>query len=212
MARPCAVIFGVGDEGSTAAAIATRLGAEGLPVHLVGTAATALKLAASALRPGGQQLSTAVLDATDSTQLTSLFQRIADAGQQPQIVVHAPGALPASATALKTPVSEIQAQWRRICLAGGLIGQVAIPRLLAAGQGTLLLLAPASQGATSIAAAGMGLRAFSQSMAREFGPQGIHVAQLMLADGVQAEAVAESCWWLHRQHRTTWTQELDLQP
>ncbi|PPE75711.1 hypothetical protein C3942_02120 [Solimonas fluminis] len=209
-ARPCAVIFGAGDEGSAGAAIARRLSAEGLPLHLAGSNAAGLKAAASALRPSGQAVTIATLDPADATQVSGLFQRIADAGQQPLLVVHAPGAASTSTPAMKTPLAEAEAAWRRICFAGALIGQSALPRMLEAGQGTLLLLAPAASGA-SIAAASAGLRALSQSMAREFGPQGIHVAQLMLAEGVRPEAVAESGWWLHRQHKTTWTQELDLQ-
>ncbi|AXQ30181.1 SDR family oxidoreductase [Solimonas sp. K1W22B-7] len=210
-ARPCAVIFGAGDSGSAAAAIAARLADEGLPLHLAGTHAAGLKAAATALRPSGQAVTIATLDPADATQVASLFQRIADAGQQPSLVVHAPGAQSTGTPALQTSLAEAEALWRRICYAGALIGQAAMPRLLEAGQGTLLLLAPAASGA-AVAAASAGLRALSQSMAREFGPQGLHVAQLMLAEGVQPEAVAETCWWLHRQHRTTWTQELDLLP
>lgn len=208
-ARPCAVIFGAGDPGSAGAAIATRLSAEGLPLHLAGTHAAGLKAAAAALRPSGQAVTIATLDPADAAQVASLFQRIADAGQQPLLVVHAPGAQSTTSPALKTTLAEAEAHWRRICFAGALVGQAAIPRLLQAGQGTLLLLAPAASGA-AIAAASAGLRALSQSMAREFGPQGIHVAQLMQAEGVKPEAAAETCWWLHRQHKTTWTQELDL--
>lgn len=209
-ARPCAVIFGAGDPGSAGAAIAMRLSAEGLPLHLAGTNAAGLKAAAAALRPAGQAVTIATLDPADAAQVSSLFQRIVDASQQPLLVVHAPGAQSNATPALKALLAEAEAAWRRICFAGALIGQAAIPRMLEGGQGTLLLLAPAASGA-SIAAASAGLRALSQSMAREFGPQGIHVAQLMLAEGAQPEAVAESCWWLHSQHRSSWTQELDLQ-
>lgn len=209
-ARPCAVIFGAGDNGSAGAAIAMRLSAEGLPLHLAGNNAAGLKAAAAAMRPSGQAVTIATLDPADAAQVSSLFRRIADAGQQPLLVVHAPGAQSNTTPALQTSLAEAEAAWRRICFPGALIGQAAIPRMLEAGQGTLLLLAPAASGA-AVAAASAGLRALSQSMAREFGPQGIHVAQLTLAEGSQPEAVAESCWWLHSQHRSSWTQELDLQ-
>lgn len=90
----------------------------------------------------------------------------------------------------------------------------------------------------AFAAAKAGLRAFAQAMAREFGPQGIHVAHVVI-DGVvdgdkvnqfgwglgsayrmakgsdgslDPEAIAESYWQLHRQPRCAWTQELDLRP
>ncbi len=90
----------------------------------------------------------------------------------------------------------------------------------------------------AFAAAKAGLRAHAQAMAREFGPKGIHVAHVVV-DGVVAgdrardfgygagrafllskgedgalkpEAVAEAYWQLHRQHRSAWSQELDLRP
>ncbi|MCH8843626.1 MAG: hypothetical protein IID61_11720 [SAR324 cluster bacterium] len=76
-----------------------------------------------------------------------------------------------------------------------------------------------------------GLRALGQSLAREFGAQGIHVAHIII-DGqidnprtkarnpaeraddtyLSADAIAENYWQLHVQHRTTWTLELDLRP
>ena len=78
------------------------------------------------------------------------------------------------------------------------------------------------------------LRALAQSMARELGPQGIHVAHVVIdgaidtefirsnfperaalkdRDGILSpEAIAEAYWQLHSQHRTAWTHEMDLRP
>ena len=86
----------------------------------------------------------------------------------------------------------------------------------------------------AFAAAKAGLRSVSQTLAREFGPQGVHVAHVVIdggidgerlrtsaperaaqagADGLlQPEAIAESYWQLHLQQRSAWTQELDLRP
>jgi hypothetical protein len=74
----------------------------------------------------------------------------------------------------------------------------------------------------------------AQSMAREFGPQGIHVAHVVIDGGIDGErlrsarpqiidergedgllridAIADAYWQLHRQQRSAWTQELDLRP
>ncbi|CAF4204363.1 unnamed protein product, partial [Adineta steineri] len=75
-----------------------------------------------------------------------------------------------------------------------------------------------------------GLRALGQSMARELGPQGIHVAHVIVdgpintptqlkkqpekdADSfIHSDAIAETYWHLHSQPRSTWTQEVDLRP
>ena len=75
-----------------------------------------------------------------------------------------------------------------------------------------------------------GLRALAESMAREFGPRGIHVAHTII-DGqiaspmlienrpgsdpaalLSPEAIAEQYWQLHIQDPTAWTLELDLRP
>lgn len=73
------------------------------------------------------------------------------------------------------------------------------------------------------------LRSLSQSLAREFGPQGIHVVHAII-DGVidiprtkewkfdapdakiSPEAIAESYWHLHTQPRTSFTYEFDIRP
>jgi NAD(P)-dependent dehydrogenase (short-subunit alcohol dehydrogenase family) len=87
---------------------------------------------------------------------------------------------------------------------------------------------------TGRAAAKAGLRTVSQSMAREYGPKGIHVAHVVIDGGILGdrlrnaapamvealgsdgllgyEAIAENYWMLHRQPRSAWTQELDIRP
>ncbi|HWW24655.1 MAG TPA: glucose 1-dehydrogenase, partial [Caulobacter sp.] len=84
------------------------------------------------------------------------------------------------------------------------------------------------------AAAKAALRATSQSLAREFGPQGVHVGHVIIDGGIEGErlltrrpqlktergpdgllridAIAEAYWALHHQHRSAWTLELDLRP
>jgi NAD(P)-dependent dehydrogenase (short-subunit alcohol dehydrogenase family) len=85
----------------------------------------------------------------------------------------------------------------------------------------------------AFAAAKAGLRAVAQSMAREFGPKGVHVAHVVIDGGIAGErlerfaefvrakgedglldldAIADTYWMLHHQHRTAWTHELDLRP
>lgn len=185
--QDCALIFGDTSPGSLGAAIAARLAQEGLPVH-----------------------ATEQVDATDVRQLKALFAAVEGAGRHPVLVVHAPAATAAALGALDSSIAEAQQQWRRICYTGSQIGQAAIPQMLTAQQGTLLFLAPADSPNAAIAAASAGLRSFAQSMAREFGPKNLHVAYLALDETANPDAVALTCWQLHRQHRTTWTQELDL--
>jgi short-subunit dehydrogenase len=89
-------------------------------------------------------------------------------------------------------------------------------------------------GFSAFAGAKHALRALAQSMARELGPQGIHVAHVVIdgaidtrfiaenfpqryalkeSDGIlNPDHIAETYWQLHCQPRTAWTQELDLRP
>jgi NAD(P)-dependent dehydrogenase (short-subunit alcohol dehydrogenase family) len=108
--------------------------------------------------------------------------------------------------------------------------------MVEARRGTILLTGATASlrggaGFASFAIGKFGLRALGQSMAREFGPLGIHVAHVVI-DGqigqtsalgqpnadpaapsaLDPEALAQVYWDLHRQHPSTWTLELDLRP
>ena len=81
---------------------------------------------------------------------------------------------------------------------------------------------------SSPATANRGQRALAQCMARELGPKGIHVAHVIIDGGILKEGgsalqwermaglypdeIAENYLALHRQHPSTWTEELDLRP
>jgi hypothetical protein len=60
-----------------------------------------------------------------------------------------------------------------------------------------------------------GMRALSQSLAREFHPQGIHVAYIALTewqveDQWLAQQIAQTCLQIHAQPKSTWVQELGI--
>jgi NAD(P)-dependent dehydrogenase (short-subunit alcohol dehydrogenase family) len=103
------------------------------------------------------------------------------------------------------------------------------------GAGTVLLTGAtaSTRGGANFACLAVGkfgLRALAQSMAREFGPQGIHVGHVIIdgqielartrrmfpdrdaATFLSPDAIAETYWQLHVQDPTAWTLELDLRP
>ena len=129
--------------------------------------------------------------------------------------------------------------WRQNALGGFLVGREAIRRMLPKGSGTVLFTgATASLRARppflAFASAKAALRAVAQGLAREFGPQGIHVAHVVIDgviggdyarnkfpnfvatkgdDGLLAlDEIADAYWALHCQPRSAWTHELDLRP
>ena len=128
--------------------------------------------------------------------------------------------------------------WRVGCFAGFLFGREAMRRLAPLGRGTVIFTGASGslRGRPKFAAFNAtkgGLRLLVQSMAREFGPQGIHVAHVIVDGAIDTEwikanfperynagpdailnpdHIAETYWQLHRQPRSAWTFEMDLRP
>ena len=129
--------------------------------------------------------------------------------------------------------------WEMACLSGFLAGREAATRMVPRGRGTILFTGATASlrggaGFAAFAAAKNGLRAVAQSMARELGPQGVHVAHIVVdgsIDGVFSREniadvedrlardeilkpadIARNYVWLHHQPRSAWTHELDLRP
>src|SRR5208282_3951462 len=124
--------------------------------------------------------------------------------------------------------------WRVGAFAGFLVGQAAARRMVPRGSGTILFTGATASlrgGAkfANLASPKFALRAVAQSMARELGPRGIHVAHVII-DGqiggtakgdndtrspdsrLAPDAIADAYLGLHRQHRSAWSQEIDLRP
>lgn len=129
---------------------------------------------------------------------------------------------------------EIEATWRAMVLTAAHLAQAALPAMVAAGRGTLIFSGATASlrgGArfAALASPKFALRGLAQSLAREFQPQGVHVAHVIL-DGIIDSArsrarhnlepekmmnpaeIAEVYWTLSRQPRSVWTHELDLRP
>ncbi len=134
---------------------------------------------------------------------------------------------------LETTETEFTDIWKVSCLGAMHGAQRVLPNMLAEKSGTILVsgaTASIRAGAefAAFASAKFALRGLTQSLAREYGPQGIHIAHIILDGlvwGPQAEqfgkapdicikssAIADSYLHLINQHRTAWTQELDLRP
>jgi len=129
--------------------------------------------------------------------------------------------------------------WEMGCFAGFLMGREVAKVMVPRGRGTILFTGATasvrgSSGFAAFSGAKHGLRALAQSMARELGPLGIHVAHPIIdgaidtefirtlfpdryalkdRDGIlNPEAIAEAYWQLHLQPRSAWTHEMDLRP
>jgi NAD(P)-dependent dehydrogenase (short-subunit alcohol dehydrogenase family) len=129
--------------------------------------------------------------------------------------------------------------WRVGCFGAFLTARLALPILQQQGRGSLFFTGASAStrgrpNFAHFAVAKAGLRNLAQALAREYGPQGIHIAHVVI-DGVvngdivrgrfsdylealgddgalEPQAIAQAFWALHQQHPSAWSHELDLRP
>lgn len=230
-------IVGAGDH--IGAAIARRFAAGGY--HVVLGRRTADKLAplvAEITQSGGKAQGRA-LDARKEDDVAAFLAEADSVAPLAAVVFNVGGNV--NFPILDTTERVFRKVWEMACYAGFLTGREAARHMLPRGRGTILFTgATASlrggKGYAAFASAKFGLRAVAQSMARELGPQGIHVAHLVIDAGVDTAwvreriaasgrtdrlepghlvdpaSIAEAYWQIHQQPRDAWTHELDLRP
>ncbi len=231
-----AVVVGVGARDGLGAALARRFAHEGLEVVIVGRSEERLKYVAATAGVRGCRVRAFVGDATKEGDLAALFSSIKPGALE--LVVYNVGSN-AMVPSLDISKALFSRMWRQNALGGFLVGREAIRAMLLRGGGTLIYTgATASIRARppflAFASAKAALRAVAQGYAREFGPQGIHVAHVII-DGVirgdyaqsnfpdfvaakgeegllELDDIAQTYWTLHTQPRSAWTHELDLRP
>ncbi|MFC3713963.1 SDR family NAD(P)-dependent oxidoreductase [Sphingoaurantiacus capsulatus] len=229
-------IVGAGD--FIGAAIARRFAAEGYAVHGGRRQGDKLADLAAEIAATGGRFTGHTLDARTEEGITA-FLDTAEADAPLEAVIFNVGAN-VNFPLLETTERVFRKVWEMACYGGFLAGREAARRMLPRGQGSIFFTgATASvrggKGYAAFASAKAGLRATAQAMARELGPQGIHVAHLIIDSGVDTAwvrgmmasrgveevppdtlmdpaSIAETYWQLHRQPRDAWTHELDLRP
>ena len=233
-----AVVIGVGPRQGLGAAVARRLGAEGLHVFVSGRTATRIGECVADVRAQGGAATAIAADATQPSEVERVFATVDATGLPLEIVVYNAGNA-RFGKLLEIEAAAFEEAWRIGCLGGFLVGQQAARRMLARGRGSIFFTgATASIRArapfVAFASAKFGLRAVAQAMARDLGPQGIHVAHFVIdgvIDGDQAnarmpdlkqrlgedgmlspDAIAAAYWDTHRQQRSAWAHEVDLRP
>jgi NAD(P)-dependent dehydrogenase (short-subunit alcohol dehydrogenase family) len=216
--KPVAIVVGVGP--GLGAALVRRFAKEGMAVALA--ARQGDRLAGLAKETGGKSYG---CDATVETAVGDLFAAVERDLGRPELVVFNAGGFVRKPIA-ELSVADMEGAWRSNCLGGFLVGRAAARAMQPAGSGTIIFTGAtaAMRGGANFAAFAMGkfgLRALAQSMARELGPKGIHVAHTIIDGGIGENteatklapaAIADSYWHLHRQAKSAWTQELDLRP
>jgi NAD(P)-dependent dehydrogenase (short-subunit alcohol dehydrogenase family) len=242
MGRRTAIVVGVGAERGLGAALCRRFAAEGYHVLVAGRTADRIGRVARAIEAAGAGSAEPVpTDATREEDVLRLFDRgmAPGDGLAPADLVVSNAGNNRRLDFREVAAAAFEDFWRVGCFSGFLVGREAARRLVPLGRGTVIFTGASASlrgkpGYAHFAAAKAGLRAVAQSMAREYGPLGLHVAHVVIDGGIDGErlraarpqaieergedglldigAIAEAYWQLHRQPRSAWTHELDLRP
>jgi len=225
MTQPAALIVGAGP--GLSAAIARACLKAGMTVALA--ARNTAKLTDLAGATGAQ---TFECDAADPGSVRTLFEDVDRRLGSPELVVFNASYRTRGPVAELDP-AEVAKTLQISAYAGFLVGQQAALRMLPRGQGSILFTGASAsvKGYAHSAPFAMGkfaLRGLAQSMARELGPKGIHVAHFVIDGAIRRDdgsrpsrgpdsqlapdAIAEAYLFAHRQPRSAWTWEIELRP
>ncbi len=231
-APSCTAVVGVGP--GLGAALAERFAREGQALALLSRTAGHRDPVIKGIRAGGGSAQGFDCDVAEPESVATAFGQVRDTLGDPGVLIYNAGAF-AVGGLLELSTADFEQAWCVNCFGGFLAAREVVPAMLERGQGTLLFTGATSamRGSAhfpSLAVGKFGLRALAQSLARELGPRGIHVAHVVI-DGqigsaaarrrdpsrsaetfLEPAAIAETYWQLHAQPRSAWTLEQDLRP
>ncbi len=231
-----ALVIGAGD--ATGGAIARRFAREGFTACVTRRNADKLAPLVERIQSEGGKARAFGSDARKEEQMVALVDTIEREVGAIEVAAFNIGAN------VRFPIRETTARvyfkvWEMACFAGFLMGREVAKAMVPRGRGTILFTGATasvrgSAGFSAFSGAKHGLRALAQSMARELGPLGVHVAHVVIDGAIDTEfirsnfperyglkdrdgilspdAIAEAYWQLHLQPRSAWTHELDLRP
>ena len=230
------LVVGAGD--ATGGAIARRFAREGYAAVCTRREVASLDPLLAKIRADGGEAHGFGSDARVEEEVVKLFETIERDIAPLEVLVFNIGAN------VNFPIRETTQRvyrkvWEMGTLAGFLAGREAAKVMVPRGRGTIIFTgATASMrggsGFSAFAGAKFALRALAQSMARELGPAGVHVAHTIIDGAIDTEwmaknfpqrhalkdqdgilnpdHIADAYWMLHAQPRDAWTHELDLRP
>ena len=237
MSEPVCLIVGAGDY--IGAAIAKRFAKGGFTVCLARRDASKSQALIEEIEASGGTVYSYSMDAREEDQVIERYAAIEkDIGPLEIVISNAGGNV--NFSILDTTERVFYKVWRMACFTGFLAGREAARHMVPRGRGSIFFTGATASlrgasGYAAFASAKFGLRALAQSMARELGPQGLHIAHLVIDSGVDTafvrdriqargidpeklptdtlmkpDSVGEAYWNLHHQTPDAWTHEMDI--
>lgn len=230
------LVIGAGD--ATGGAIAKRFAKDGYIACVTRRSADKLQMLKAEIESNGGLCHAFGSDARVEEEVVALIEHIETKIAPIDVMVFNIGANSPMSILTET-ARRYTKMWEMACLAGFLTGREVAKRMLPRGKGTIIFTGATaslrgSAGFAGFSGAKMALRALAQSMARELGPQGIHVAHPIIDGAIDTEFIrttfperyalkevdgivnpahiADMYLMLHQQPRDAWTHELDLRP
>ena len=229
----CVVVVGVGP--ALGLSVAQRFAKAGYKVGVISRKLATVEAAAAAVTKNGGTAMGVPADASDEASLRAGIAKVVEAYGPVQVLVYNVG--PGFASWPPPSILDLTPTVLTNNLKVGCVGaltatQAVVPAMLEAGHGTIIFTGAtaAMRGGARFAGLAVpkfGLRALSQSIAREFQPKGIHCAHVIVdgqirsswTDGgrdpnllLDPDAIAEAYFQLHIQHPSAWVQEMDMRP
>lgn len=237
MARPVALIIGAGD--ATGAAVARRFAAGGYVAAISRRPRNMHRLEALAaeIRDAGGEAVPFGVDARDEDDTVGMFEEIErDLGPIEVCIYNVGGNV-------RFPIRDTTARvyrkvWEMCAFGAFLAGREAARMMVPRGQGTVIFTGATAgmrggPGYAAFAGGKFAMRALAQSMGRELGPEGVHVAHVVIDAAIDTAfirenfperyrpdedlvvdpaEIAETYWQIHSQPRSAWTFETQLRP
>lgn len=235
--RETVVVIGAGD--ATGGAVARRFAREGFAAVVTRRRVESLEGLVGRMRGEGLEVHPFGVDARREEEMVPFFERVErEIGPVGVAVFNVGGNV--RFPILETTARVYRKVWEMGCFAGFLAGREAARHMLPRRRGTILFTGATASvrggpGFAAFAGAKFGLRALAQSMARELGPEGIHVAHAVIDGPIDTAFVRENMraliearpytpnllapddiadiyWSIHVQPRSAWVHEFDVRP
>ncbi|MEL6829943.1 MAG: SDR family NAD(P)-dependent oxidoreductase [Pseudomonadota bacterium] len=231
------IILGAGASNGVGGALARRFASEGQHIIVTGRTEAKVQIIADEIIASGGSAEAMQVDVTSEADQDALFQHAWQKAPIGAVLYNAGNNAVIPFEDLKPEL--VERFWRVGCFGAFLAAKRAIPILSEQGKGSLFFTGASGSmrgkpNFAHFASMKAGLRMLAQSLAREYGPKGVHVAHFIIDGAINGEqlrsrfgeylerlgedgalspdAIAEAYWSVHSQHRSAWTQEMDLRP